>query len=40
MPGDDKLLHWCHGSPGFILTLCLAAHFFQDPKYLQAAVRA
>lgn len=37
---DDKLIHWCHGSPGVIHLLVLAYKKFADPKYLQIASAA
>lgn len=37
---DDKLVHWCHGSPGLIHLLALAYKTFNDPKYLQIASEA
>lgn len=35
---SDKLVHWCHGAPGFIHTLLLAHKVFGGEKYLMAAV--
>lgn len=37
---EDKLVHWCHGSPGVIHLLILAHQNFHEDKYLQAAVKA
>jgi hypothetical protein len=36
----DALVHWCHGAPGIIPTLCKAYEVFGDPSYLTAARRA
>lgn len=35
----DKLVHWCHGAPGFIHMLCLSHKVFGGEKYLQAALK-
>jgi len=36
--GDDsELVHWCHGSPGYILLLVKSYEIFDDPKYLDQA---
>jgi lantibiotic modifying enzyme len=35
--GKDNLVHWCHGAPGVIPTLCQAYGVFGDRKYLDAA---
>lgn len=37
---EDKLVHWCHGSPGLIYLLATAQSIFKDEKYLQAALKA
>uniref|UniRef100_A0A914UL35 LanC-like protein 2 n=1 Tax=Plectus sambesii TaxID=2011161 RepID=A0A914UL35_9BILA len=36
---SDRLVHWCHGAPGFIHTLLQAHKTFGDERYLQAAKR-
>ena len=36
---DDKLVHWCHGSPGVIYMLILAYEVFGDEKYLMSAYK-
>ncbi|KAK3108649.1 hypothetical protein FSP39_012525, partial [Pinctada imbricata] len=33
----DKLIHWCHGAPGWIHMFILAYKIFSDTKYLDAA---
>lgn len=33
----DKLIHWCHGAPGWIYMFVAAYQRFQDDKYLTAA---
>jgi hypothetical protein len=40
--GSDRLVHWCHGAPGFIPLLCSAAAAYDDRRetYLAAASRA
>lgn len=35
--GKDQLVHWCHGAPGIIPTLCLAYSVFGETKYLDRA---
>lgn len=35
----DKLVHWCHGAPGWIYMFIQAYQTFSDSKYLTAAVR-
>ncbi|KAH3719205.1 lanC-like protein 2 [Dreissena polymorpha] len=35
----DKLVHWCHGAPGWIHTFILAHKKFGEDRYLQAAIR-
>ena len=37
---DDKLLHWCHGSPGIIHLLTLSYQVFHDVNYLNAALKS
>ncbi|ESW21597.1 hypothetical protein PHAVU_005G083500 [Phaseolus vulgaris] len=37
---NDRLVHWCHGAPGIILTLVKAAEVFGEKEFLQAAVDA
>ena len=34
---SDRLVHWCHGAPGLVLLLILAARFFRNPVYLDQA---
>ncbi|XP_063700393.1 lanC-like protein 3 homolog [Culicoides brevitarsis] len=37
---DDKhLVHWCHGSPGFIILYAKAYLVFKEKSYLEACVR-
>ncbi|KAK3578740.1 hypothetical protein CHS0354_010121 [Potamilus streckersoni] len=36
---SDKLVHWCHGAPGWIHTFVLAYKIFGDEVYLHAARR-
>ncbi|PIN22727.1 Lanthionine synthetase C-like protein 1 [Handroanthus impetiginosus] len=36
----DRLVHWCHGAPGVVLTLVKAAKVFGSEEFLQAAVDA
>ena len=38
-PAAD-LVHWCHGAPGIIPTLCKAYEVFGEESYLRAALRA
>ncbi|XP_013409667.1 lanC-like protein 2 [Lingula anatina] len=33
----DKLIHWCHGAPGWIHMFILAYKVFNDKKYMSAA---
>nr|ACO14699.1 LanC-like protein 1 [Caligus clemensi] len=33
----DRLVHWCHGAPGFVDLYLLSYDTFQDHKYLQIA---
>jgi lantibiotic modifying enzyme len=33
----DRLVHWCHGAPGFVLLLIHASRVFQKPHYLELA---
>ncbi|XP_041365618.1 lanC-like protein 2 isoform X2 [Gigantopelta aegis] len=33
----DKLVHWCHGAPGWIHMFVLAYKTYKDEKYLKAA---
>nr|KAI8768175.1 lanC-like protein 2 [Biomphalaria glabrata] len=35
--GGDKLVHWCHGAPGWMYMLVLAFKIFKDMRYLEAA---
>ncbi|XP_063421840.1 lanC-like protein 2 [Mytilus trossulus] len=35
----DKLIHWCHGAPGWIYMFIKAYQLFSDEKYLEAAKR-
>ncbi|KAI3915576.1 hypothetical protein MKW92_042598 [Papaver armeniacum] len=37
---SDRLIHWCHGSPGVALTLVKAAEVFGDEDFLRAAIDA
>lgn len=38
---EDRLVHWCHGAPGVVLTLCKAAQVFpSDARLQEAAVDA
>ena len=39
-PERDKLVHFCHGAPGAILTLCTAYEYFHNPRFLATATRA
>ncbi|XP_042519441.1 lanC-like protein GCL2 [Macadamia integrifolia] len=34
---SDRLVHWCHGAPGVILTLAKAAEVFGGEEFLRAA---
>ena len=36
----DRLVHWCHGAPGFVYTAVEGHRVFGDQRYLDAAVRA
>lgn len=33
----DRLVHWCHGAPGWILLLIRASQVFSKPSYLEVA---
>lgn len=35
--GGDKLVHWCHGAPGWVYMFIAAYKIYQDAKYLDAA---
>ncbi|CAB4057131.1 unnamed protein product [Lepeophtheirus salmonis] len=35
--GNDRLVHWCHGAPGFADLYLLAYDAFMDDKYLKVA---
>jgi len=37
---EVSLVHWCHGAPGIIPTLCKAYEVFGEERYLVAARRA
>ncbi|XP_015122370.1 lanC-like protein 3 [Diachasma alloeum] len=37
---DNELVHWCHGAPGAVYLLAAAYRRYQDPRYLQACLRA
>ncbi|XP_063992134.1 lanC-like protein 3 [Diachasmimorpha longicaudata] len=37
---EDELVHWCHGAPGVVYLLAAAHRRYQDPRYLQACLRA
>jgi lantibiotic modifying enzyme len=42
-PGQRReadLVHWCHGAPGILPTLCKAYEVFGEDRYLKAARRA
>jgi hypothetical protein len=39
-PGDDRLVHWCHGAPGMVALLAAAAERLREPRFLEAARRA
>eukprot|EP01105_Mastigella_eilhardi_P012408 TRINITY_DN2844_c0_g1_i1.p1 TRINITY_DN2844_c0_g1~~TRINITY_DN2844_c0_g1_i1.p1 ORF type:complete len:260 (+),score=46.38 TRINITY_DN2844_c0_g1_i1:799-1578(+) len=34
---SDELVQWCHGGPGIIPTLCVAARVLGDSHYIEAA---
>ncbi|XP_050418771.1 glutathione S-transferase LANCL1 isoform X1 [Patella vulgata] len=34
----DKLIHWCHGAPGWIYTFIVAYQVFKEEKYMRAAI--
>ncbi|XP_043252917.1 lanC-like protein 2 isoform X1 [Colletes gigas] len=36
---SDKLIHWCHGAPGMSMLFCLAYEVYQDPQYLETAIK-
>eukprot|EP01138_Halocafeteria_seosinensis_P007581 gb/GECG01007749.1/.p1 GENE.gb/GECG01007749.1/~~gb/GECG01007749.1/.p1 ORF type:complete len:438 (+),score=36.37 gb/GECG01007749.1/:1-1314(+) len=36
----DKLVHWCHGAPGWCMTLAKAFKVFGKQRYIQGAVDA
>ena len=36
----DRLVHWCHGAPGFVFLFCEAFEVFGDYKYRDAAYEA
>jgi len=36
----DRLVHWCHGAPGWILLLIRANQVFSKPSYLDCAKSA
>ena len=36
--GETKLVHFCHGAPGFCMLFCRAARFFADQTYFDAAL--
>jgi len=33
---EDRLVHWCHGAPGWVQLFCLAHSVYGDRKYLDA----
>uniref|UniRef100_A0A7S1IH92 Uncharacterized protein n=1 Tax=Eutreptiella gymnastica TaxID=73025 RepID=A0A7S1IH92_9EUGL len=37
---EARLVHWCHGAPGFVSFLLKAAEVFGDAKFKQAAAKA
>ncbi|XP_044958936.1 lanC-like protein GCL2 isoform X2 [Hordeum vulgare subsp. vulgare] len=37
---SDRLVHWCHGTPGVALTLAKAYQVFQDDHFKQSAAEA
>ena len=37
--GGDRLVHWCHGAPGYCLLLCKAYQVYGDDAFLQHAKR-
>jgi lantibiotic modifying enzyme len=39
-PREADLVHWCHGAPGILPTLCKASEVFGENRYLDAARRA
>ncbi|HMJ12022.1 MAG TPA: LanC-like protein [Polyangiaceae bacterium] len=39
-PREADLVHWCHGAPGMLPTLCKAYELFGEDRYLDAARRA
>ncbi|KAL3636865.1 transcription factor [Castilleja foliolosa] len=36
----DRLVHWCHGTPGVALTLVKAGKVFKSKEFVQAAIQA
>ncbi len=34
------MVHFCHGSPGFVSLLCEAGYYLQDEAFFQAAMKA
>jgi hypothetical protein len=38
--GNDKLVHFCHGATGAVMTLTLAFQTFNDTRYMDAARKA
>ncbi|XP_076439508.1 glutathione S-transferase LANCL1-like [Babylonia areolata] len=36
---DDRLVHWCHGAPGWASMWALAYQVYNDRRYLEAAER-
>jgi len=38
--GSDHLVHFCHGAPGAVLTLCKAYEVLGESRFLKAAVDA
>jgi hypothetical protein len=39
-PREADLVHWCHGAPGILPTICKAYEVFGERRYLEAARRA
>ncbi|XP_005098326.1 lanC-like protein 2 [Aplysia californica] len=36
--GGDRLVHWCHGAPGWVHLFALAYKIYKDKRYLEAAL--
>ncbi|KAF5278469.1 hypothetical protein FQA39_LY05958 [Lamprigera yunnana] len=37
---NDKYVQWCHGAPGFLYLFSLASKVYNDPSYLELALKA